>query len=122
MNEVASIYTSQRRYVGVFQNTCNTRISQDAFPPVEEHGSEWWKRAKRKVQTHCTPNDEDSFLLAPCPLQNLIGALSQGIPARVRTGDAVEFEQWRHPCQRYRVAANAMMDFEMGIFGMRATM
>ncbi len=70
--------------------------------------------------THRSANDENPLFLPPGPLDHLVGALSERVPAGVRTGDAVHFEKRRYPCERYGVAADAVMDFEMSVFGVDA--
>lgn len=70
--------------------------------------------------THRAPDDEYPLFLPPSPLDHLVGALSERVPAGVRTCDAIHFEERRCPCKRYRVVADAVVDFEMGVFGVDA--
>lgn len=70
--------------------------------------------------THRAPNDKNPLFLPPSPLDHLVGALSKRVPAGVRTRDAIHFEERSYPCKRYRVVADAVVDFEMGVFGVDA--
>ena len=66
---------------------------------------------KRVGKTHCTTNNKYSLLFVPGPLQNLVCALRQRVPARMRASHTVEFEERRHPRQGNRIAADAVVDF-----------
>lgn len=47
--------------------------------------------------TYGTSYDEDSLFFSLDPLNDLVGAFSQGVPISVRTSNAVKFEHWCHP-------------------------
>ena len=67
------------------------------------------------MDTHCATDDEHPFLFPTRPLYDLVGALREGVPAGMGTGDAVQLEEWRHPRQGNRLVTNAMVHFEVGV-------
>ena len=64
-----------------------------------------------RESTHSAPNDKHPFLLPPRPLDNLVRALRQRVPVRLRAGDAIQFEHGRRPGERDGVAADAVVHF-----------
>lgn len=70
--------------------------------------------------TYRASNDENPLFLPPGPLNHLVGALSERVAAGVRTGDAVHLKERRYPCEGEGVVAYAVVDFEMGVFGVDA--
>lgn len=80
------------------------------------------EKRTRKKQTYGTTKNKNPLLLPPDPLTDLIRRLGQGAARHVRTrgGDAVEFEERRDPAEGDGVATPAVMDLEMGVFGVHA--
>ena len=67
------------------------------------------------MDTHCATDDEHPFFFPTRPLYDLVGALREGVPARMRTGDAVQLEERRHPRQGNRLVTDAMVHLEVGV-------
>jgi hypothetical protein len=63
-----------------------------------------------------------SLLLPSHPLHHPIGALSERISRRGWTSNAIELKQRCYPCQGDKVTTDAVMDFEVGQFGMHTSM
>jgi len=72
---------------------------------------------KKKTSTHRPPNDKHPLLLPPNPLHHFIRALRQRVPTTVRSGHAVQLEEWGCPCERDQGAADAVLDFGVRGFG-----
>ena len=77
------------------------------------HGglARWKIGAADEDTTYRSADYENPFFFLPGPLDHFVGALSEGVPAGVRTGDAVHFEQRRYPGEGDGVAADAVVDF-----------
>ena len=73
-----------------------------------------------KPDTYSTPQNKQSFLLPPNPLNKLIGSLRQRVPAHAGPGNAVDFESRCHPGERGAGARDGVIDFQMRVFGMHS--
>jgi len=75
-----------------------------------------------KVRSYRATNDEHPFLFPSNPLYYFICTLSQRISAGVGTSDTIQFKDRGYPRQGGGVTANAVVDLEMGVFGVDAGM
>ena len=72
--------------------------------------------------TYRAANYEHPLFLPSNPLGDLIGTLSERVPAGMGASDAVQFEEGCYPGQRYGIPTDTVVDFEVGSFGMDAGM
>ena len=74
------------------------------------------------ISAYRSTYNEYPFFLSSNPLDYFVGALGESVSAGAGTGHAVELEQRCDPSQGYGIAAYAMVDFEVGIFGVNIRM